>query len=154
MTDFDLSPERSPADLVDALWRVRREQRKDLVSQVRGLARHPSPTVREEVVSLLAVKWQDHETRQLLLELLRADDDFGVRSRAAYALAAISSERTRAEDIRLLRRMILDQDEDRLVRAAAYEGLALVAGRTMSPLDDNVDVGRDLDLEWVRTLGE
>lgn len=152
MTRIDLTPERSAPDLVDALWHARRDGRRDLAAQVRALTHHLSPTVREEALSLIAVKWMDREARHLVVEALQQDDDFGVRSRAAGALAALSDDRTREEDVRILMTVVLNDLDHPMVRASAYEALSALHGREHPTLADDVDIDRDLDLTWVRLL--
>ena len=49
---IDLSPDRDPAELIDALYAARRAERKDLRPQVEQLTQHSSPTVREEAAAL------------------------------------------------------------------------------------------------------
>jgi HEAT repeat protein len=151
---LDLSPSRRPADLVDAIWEARRTNRRDLCAQVVGLLNHESPTVREEALSLLFEKWKEEMLRERLLELLRLDADFGVRARAANALAALSSETTRRADLEMLSRLILNRREDAIVRKSAYEALHRLAYGKVFLLDDDTDLDEDCDLDWVRAICE
>ena len=153
MTAADLSPERSAPHLVDAIFQARREERRDLQDHVVELTRHPSRIVREEALALLSVTWRTLGARDLLLELVRDDEDFGVRSRSAGALGLISTESTRQADTVILKGIVLDHNEHQLVRASAYEGLCRMHGRRPPPLDEDVIVERDVNLGWVEGLG-
>jgi HEAT repeat protein len=99
---IDLSPARPGNQLITAVWQARREMRRDLMPALIQLLRHESATLREEILSLLLVNWREKSVRKIAMNALQTDEDFGVRSRAAYGLAVISTENTREEDIRLL----------------------------------------------------
>jgi HEAT repeat protein len=147
---IDLSPWRAPAELVNAIWAARREERRDLQPAIVQLLDHDDPTVREEAVSLLFVKWADRSLRQRLISLMRSDPDFGVRARAAGALGLTSDDRSRRHDCEVLRQIVLDREDDPVVRKACYEALqAMIHGKAML-LDDDVDLDEDVDLEWVK----
>jgi hypothetical protein len=88
---IDLSPNRAPADLVEAIYAARREDRPDLQPQVERLTQHSSPTVREEAAALLLVRWHCVDFREEARRLLIEDLDAGVRARVALGLAMISS---------------------------------------------------------------
>src|SRR4051794_17983823 len=49
---------RSPSQLIAALGRAGREDRRDLKSAVEALTEHSDPLVREEALSLLLSKWK------------------------------------------------------------------------------------------------
>lgn len=149
---IDLSPGRSPADLIDAIWATRRADRRDLLPSLIELLGHKEPTVREEAVSLVFVKWKEASERKLLENIIRDDSDEGVRARALGALAIMSEPATRSRDIETLRALVLDRQEAEQVRKAAYEALALLIRHRPSPIDDSTDIDEDLDLEWVRSL--
>jgi hypothetical protein len=147
---IDLSPTQDPGDLVDAIWAVRRAERRDLQPEIVRLLDHTDSTVREEAVSLLFVKWADRSLRSRLLDLIRSDPDFGVRARAAGALAVTSDDQSSSGDRAVLCHVILNRTDDPVVRKAAYEALhRIVRGKSMI-LDDDVDIDEDLDLEWVK----
>lgn len=152
MSNVDLSPWRSAGELVDAIWAARRAARRDLQPDVVRLLDHEDPTVREEALSLLFVKWADLSERERLVQLTRSDPDPGVRSRAAGALGITSSQRSRSADIAVLRGVLLDRGEEDLVRRACYEALCHIAQGRPQPLRDSVDLDEDLDLTWVRDL--
>jgi len=149
MTEIDLSPSREPAELIDAIWEVRRSERRDLRADLLKLLTHQNPTVREEVLSVLFVKWKDVSLRARLLDVLRRDPDFGVRSRAVGALGAISSETTRDADRALLAGLIMNRTEDHTVRKASYETLYRLTFSKPCHLNDDVDMDEDLNLDWV-----
>jgi HEAT repeat protein len=149
---IDLSPWRGATELIDAIWAVRRTGRRDLQPDVVRLLEHDDPTVREEAISLLFVKWADHSLRELLISLLISDPDFGVRSRAAGALALTSTERTRKSDSVLLSKIILDRESEPLVRKAAYEALYRIMNDKELFLADDVDLDEDVSLDWVKEI--
>jgi len=149
---IDLSPWRDPADLIDAIWQSRRADRRDLLPDLVRLLEHENANVREEVVSLLFVKWKEQTLRARLLQLLQSDSDFGVRSRAAGALALSSTEDTRTADVDALRTIVLDRQDDPIVRKAAYEALYRVMNDKPLTLDDDIDIDEDVDLGWVGQL--
>jgi HEAT repeat protein len=138
--------------LVNAIWQVRRENRRDLRSDVARLLEHEDPIVREEAISLLFVRWEEKGLRSQLMGLIRFDPDFGVRSRAAGALALLSNQATRREDIRVLSAVVLNREEDQEVRRACYEALYRVTNRRGVALSDETNLDEDIDLTWVREL--
>lgn len=152
MDKADLAPSRRGADLIDAIWAARREERRDLREQIAQLLFHREPLVREEAFSLLMSKWKDGSIRATAIRALNEDPDFGVRSRVAIGLAGITSEETASDDVDLLRRVVLDSGEHSQVRRAAYEALCLIGGRAVPPVNEPFRVDRDADLDWVRNL--
>ncbi len=147
---IDLSPWRAASDLVNAIWEARRAGRTDLRPEIVGLLDHEDPTVREEAISLLFVKWSDTSVRDRLTELLRCDPDFGVRSRAASAIALTSDEGTRQSDCLALRGVVLDKHDDAMVRKASYEALFRIVHGHATTLADDDDLDEDIELDWVR----
>lgn len=151
MTEADLNPAfRDDPELIDNLWRARREGRRDLHAAVAALLGYEDPVVREDAVWLLCITWADGRYRDRLTALLGEDDDFGVRGRAAFALACVSGPETRGEDVAILSGMLRDPSEDRLARRAAHEGLLLLGGRRDFPA--RFDPDRDVDWDWVAGL--
>lgn len=144
----NLSPARPASELIDAVWQARREERRDLLPALVQLLQHESPTLREEVVSLLLVRWRERSLRTLAIDVLENDDDFGVRSRAAYGLSLISSASTRQEDIGLLRILLADPNEDAYVRRACFDGLCQITGRPLPPPTEAVDLDSAATWEW------
>jgi HEAT repeat protein len=150
--NVDLSPWREAAELIDAIWAVRRAGRRDLEPEVVRLLDHDDPTVREEALSLLFVKWADSSLRERLVGLVGSDPDCGVRSRAAGALALTSTQQTRKSDSKLLGTIILDREEEPFVRKAAYEALHHITHGKPLLLADDVDLDEDVSLDWVREV--
>jgi len=148
----NLDRSRAPADLVDALWAVRRTNDTSRRDEVALLATHEDGIVRQEALSLLLTKWRDIDFRPLAMEMVQSDEDVAVRSRAALGIASVSSTETRAADVALLRGILLDSDEDVEVRRSCYEALSLIDGRKPPPLNADFDFGRDVELEWVRRM--
>jgi HEAT repeat protein len=120
--------------------------------EIVNLLDHSDPSVREEALSLLFVKWEARQYHDRLEQMVRHDGDAGVRARAAGALALMSSEATRSGDIAILREIVLDLHQDAIVRKASYEGLLEMTSGTPRMLDDDADLDEDFDLDWVRAL--
>jgi len=150
--NIDLSPWRVPADLIDAIWTARRADRRDLQPEIVGLLRHEDPNVREEAISLLFVKWADTSQRELLVNLVHSDPDFGVRARAAGAFAVVSNESTRQRDCEVLRAIVLDRGDDPTVRKASYEAIHHILRGAPLSLDDDIDLDEDVDLDWLKQI--
>lgn len=134
---IDLSPLRGPADLVDAIYQARREDRRDLQGHIELLLDHGEPIVREEALSLLLVKWGIGALRGKASAALRHDEDFGVRARAAIGLASVTTRHTRREDAALLESVFNEDGVRPELKQACFEALSLMAGRpTYVELDD------------------
>lgn len=140
------------ASLITAIWAARRSDKMERLPEILPLLHHADATVREEAASLIFLKWADHSNRALLTKMIAADPDDGVRARAAAILAMTTTSATRDDDIAALRAIVLDRDEDPLLRKVSYEGLTTIVRGKAEPLADDVDVDEDLDLEWVRRL--
>lgn len=151
-TDLSIAG-RSGAQLVDAIWKAFRDNRRDLHAVISLLIDHEDPVVREEALSVLLVKWTDIRYRRRAAMALIDDPDFGVRARAALGLASVCSEATRGEDIRLLLRTLCDSEEDPETRRSSYEALFLIAGRHDFPTRARpFEAERDVDWSWVDEL--
>ena len=147
------SASQDPAALINAIWSVRRSGDQHHIPEILSLLDHTDPVVREEALSLLFVKWEARQYHDRLARMVRKDSDAGVRARAAGALALMSNETTRGEDIAILRDAVLDVHEDEIVRKASYEGLLEMIGRP-GLLNDEVDLDEDVELDWVRALSQ
>jgi HEAT repeat protein len=147
----EFSSWQDPPALINAIWAVRRSGDRNHMPEILSLLDHSDPVVREEALSLLFVKWEARQYHDRLVRMIRSDSDTGVRARAAGALALMSNETTRGEDIAILRDAVLDVHDDDNVRKASYEGLLEMIGRP-GMLDDEVDLDEDVDLDWVRAL--
>lgn len=133
----DLSPSRDAADLVDAIYEARRNDRRDLQGHVELLLDHVEPIVREEAWSLLLVKWGIGALRDRARRALHHDQDFGVRARVAIGLASVATGQTRREDAVLLERVFNEVAIKAELKQACFEALSLMAGRpTYVELDD------------------
>jgi hypothetical protein len=151
----DFTERHSPEELIDALFKARRENRRDLQHHFEPLLDHEEPIVRAEALSLLAGKWKIAELREKLVDIMFHDPDRGVRTAALLGLAAVSTAATRAEDASLLARCYADRNSDGMEKRASFEALSLMAGRpTYIELDETsqreVD---DLVREVSRTTG-
>jgi hypothetical protein len=134
---IDLSPDRESPDLIDALYEVRSENRRDLSDAVVALLEHDDPIIREEAVSLLLTKWEIHELRDRAKQILLSDEDAGVRARTAVGLASITTPRRRADDAALLAKVYAEPSASRALQLACMEALYLMVGRpTLAEQDD------------------
>ncbi len=149
---IDLSPWRAPDELISAIWEARRNDRRDLLDQVVQLLSHSSPTVREEAASLVFLKWGDRAHRQQLLTMATSDRDSGVRARAAGIMSLSAAAQNIGHELRILRDIVLNRQEEDVVRKGAYEGLVRLVRGDFIVLDDELDIDEDLDLDWVQEI--
>lgn len=134
---IDLSAHREPADLIDAIYEVRRSNRRDLRDQIERLLEHDEPMVREEALSLLLTKWGISTLRSKGRQLLQSDKDFGVRAHAAIGLASVADASTRRDDAALLAAVFNEAGVQPELKCACFEALSLLVGRpTLVELDD------------------
>lgn len=149
-TDFALN--RTPSALIRALGRVKRDDRTTLMTAVLPLLHHAEPDVRAEAFNVAFVRWHLKEHRQVAQTALKEDNDERVRSAAAYAVAATTSDATRHTDIQMLLQ-VLDANDSNEVKRAGYEGLLLLMGRPDFP--DSIsefEPTKHIDWEWVAEL--
>jgi hypothetical protein len=149
---IDLSPWRTPDELINAIWEARRNDRRDLLVRVAQLLSHSSPTVREEAASLVFLKWEDRTNRQQLITMATSDRDPGVRARAAGILSLTAAAQNIGNELRVLRDIVLNHQEEDIVRKSAYEGLVRLVKGDFIVLDDDLDIDEDLDLDWVQGI--
>ena len=135
---IDLSPQRAPADLIDALYQARRDNRRDLSGVAAALLDHDDAIVREEAISLLLTKWEVHELRHRVQRMLLDDEDAGVRARAALGLASIATPQTRQEDAALLADVFREPASTFELQCACVEALSLMVGRPFVAERDDV----------------
>jgi HEAT repeat protein len=154
LSEEDFNPkERSPAQLIDALGRARRESRRDLAAQVALLADHDDPLVREEALSTLLSSFGVRAARWRALAALHDDPDFGVRSQAAISLSRVSADETKREDSEVLAAVVRNELEDPAVRRAAYDGLLLVHDRVDTRVDSRRgDFIDSVDWAWLAEI--
>jgi vesicle coat complex subunit len=154
----DLRPEAlsrrlPPPDLIRALGRLRPEDVTQYSSLVLPLLTHPEPDVRAAALSTVFVLWRLGEHRQTALELLRNDRHYEVRTGAAYAIAATSTDTTRRDDLLLLLRTVDNGHESPEVRRAAYEAIMLICQRPDFPdVLAEFDPAADVDWSWIDEL--
>lgn len=154
----ELSRRQPPPKLIAALGSLRREDAASLAPFVMPLLTHPEPDVRSEAVNVVFVVWRLSEHRDLARRLFTTDRHEVVRTRAAYALAATSTDETLRDDVQILVNVLLDDRQSLELRRAAYEGLLLLFRRPGFP--DSLaqfDPKSDVDWEWIgeiRTLYE
>lgn len=157
----DLAPRHDADTLLQRLYQVGREPVPVLRRPLLRLTEHEDPDLREEALRILGTRWKDPGARPRILAVIRDDPAPEVRSAALIALAACASEGTRITDTRLLVGRLADEGEDTGVRGAAYDALIILyrkkakdgswpfptARRAFDPL-------RDVDWDWVRSLGD
>jgi hypothetical protein len=150
-----LEPWRDPLDLIDALVEIPKEELHSLRASIYTLIRHHDRDVRVHACRRLFVHLEAKEHHADAVDLLRYDSEPKVRRVAAFAVAATSSAGSRSEDVGLLTRVLLNASEALMVRGAAYEALLLLhSRRDFPPIDRDIDLARDVDWEWVKTLGD
>ncbi len=150
--DNDSFENMQPSDIVNAIWKARRENEFTRVHAFLRLLCHDDPTVREEVISLVFVKWKAAEWRSELVKAISGDPDIGVRARAAAALAVISQDSTRNDDVNILKSLALNESNDELLRKMAYEALVLIATGTSLTMRETESMSAHANLQWVRSL--
>lgn len=128
---MSLSSDADVPDLIDQLYQARRSGRVELAPSLIPLLRHTEALVREEAVSLLLTKWRLVSLHSDAQHFLRADDDEGVRSRAALGFAATSTAQTRVQDAQTLAEAFNAEETTSTVRAACVEALHLLLGRAI-----------------------
>jgi len=107
------------------------------------------PLVRDACIDVLAIEWELEEVGPKLMEIMEGDEQDFVRMRAAQGLGIIRFH----EAIPLLKRIILDSDEDDALQAMAYEALLLILGKEdYDALERGVDEPTVIDWELVRSL--
>jgi hypothetical protein len=149
----ELDPRRNPIELIRAIGLVSDEQKGELRDQLFRLCHHRDPDVREEALRLLTVKWRDVGAHSEALDALREDPSDGVRANAAYGVAATVTDATRREGVNRLLHVLLDEQEDLEVRAAAYDGLLLIYGRPNFPsMKRDFDPAADVQWDWIREI--
>ena len=148
---FDMS--RPAPDLIRSLCDAKSEEVSEFASAIVGLLGHTAPEVRAEALSALFVTGRIIEHRSILVAALSRDGDEGVRAKAAYGIAATSSEDTFRYDVQLLVRALRNGYESSEVRRAVYEALLLLFHRPDFPdaLDEfNADV--QVDWDWIAEI--
>lgn len=146
---------RPPPVLIEEMGRLRPEDVSSHSMHVLPLLNHPEPDVRSAAISTVFVLWRMNEHRKVAVELMQRDRHEEVRSAAVYAVAAISSEITRREDVRLLLDIVDNEAESAELRRSAYEGLMLLLQRRDFPdALQAFDPVHDVDWQWVEELRE
>ena len=57
-------------------------------------------------------------------------------------------------ELRILRDIVLNRQEEDVVRKSAYEGLVRLVKSDFIVLDDELDIDEDLDLNWVQEIDD
>jgi HEAT repeat protein len=127
MSDF--APARSPAELVDALYRARRAGDRSGIAQIERLLDHEDPMVREEAISLLLIKWKSRELLPRAIRILDTDKDDGVRAQAAIGLGALGASGAAPSVYLHLAEQARNRAVPDRVRQACAEALSTIAGR-------------------------
>jgi len=144
---------RPPPVLIEAMGRLRRVDASSHAMHVLPLLNHPEPDVRSAAISTVFVLWRMTEQRHVAVQLLQRDRHDEVRSASAFAIAAISSDATRRDDVRLLLAIVDNEAESIELRRSAYEGLLLLFQRPDFPNALGAfDPVHDVDWQWVKEL--
>jgi hypothetical protein len=101
----------------------------------------------------LFIGWKDHLRRERAAEALARDESAEVRSVAAYALAATSTDITKKKDVKILLETLQDEFEDAAVRGAAYDALLILHRKPDFPTKRRCfNPEADVDWNWVQSL--
>jgi len=125
----DFTPDRSPAELIDALYRARRSGDQAARAHIQKLLDHEEPMVREEVLSLLLTKWKAGDLVPRAIAMLQTDDDEGVRAQAAIGLGALSASGIAPTVYLRLAELARNPHVPDRVRQACAEALTTIAGK-------------------------
>lgn len=152
-TAHQLSMWTDADDLVDALGRVREDQRDDLQVVVETLVEHADPDVREEALRVLCVLWKAPELHERALEALLHDPEPEVRAAASYAVAATSLPESRKGDVKAFLEVLYNERQPAFVRGTAYDGLLILYQRPKFPtMQREFRPKDDVDWDWVRAV--
>jgi HEAT repeat protein len=143
-------PARLAPVLIRSLCALKHDEVPDVATAITELLGHAAPEVRAEALSALLVTGRLAAHRHCAVRSLSRDADEGVRARAAYGIAATTSEASRREDLALLVRVLRNAHESPEVQRAAYEGLLLMFHRPEFPDSlEEFDATRDVDWDWI-----
>jgi HEAT repeat protein len=148
-----LASDRAPEELIRELCSLTREAVVRLADAVYALATHPVPQVRAEALGALLVTGQVASLRGTAVRAISRDGDEYVRAKAAFGIAATSTDETRREDLVLLLRVLRNEHETNEVRRSAYEALLMLFGSPEFPDSiDDFDPATDVDWGWIREI--
>jgi len=146
-------PARPAPVLIRSLCALKHDEVPHAAAAITGLLGHAAPEVRAEALSALLVTGRIATHRHYAVRSLSRDADEGVRAKAAYGIAATTSEASRREDLALLVRVLRNAHESTEVQRAAYEGLLLMFHRPEFPDSlEEFDARRDVDWNWIGEL--
>lgn len=135
-------------EVYGALIAIGQRDLRQCEPSVAGFLDSTSPELRSAAIRVLAFYWGLPAYRALAHELARAEPDPDARSVAIMAWASYARETGAMDVLRELAGILLQTDDDRVVRVAAYQGLMSVAGVTADlrsrplmegPLEDALD---------------
>jgi len=155
ITEADLYSWNDPDELLQALGQLGKDQKNELREAVAALLEHDDADIREEAMRTLFVSWKDQQWRDRALAAVTSDEVPEVRSTAAYAVAATSTNVTRQDDTRLLLGVLEDEHAELPVRAAAYDALLILNRKSDFPTKKRkFNPQEDIDWHWVRSLNQ
>ena len=155
ITEADLYSWNDPDELLQALGKIGKDQKSELRDAVEALLEHEDADIREEAMRTLLVIWKDQEWRERAVVAITSDDVPEVRSTAAYAVAATSTDVTRQSDIRLLLGVLKDEHAGPPVRAAVYDALLILNRKPdFATTRREFNPREDVDWDWVESLGQ
>jgi predicted Zn-dependent protease len=150
---YRLDPWENPLEILDSLVRLPRDRLSDVRDELHTLTKHDDADVRVHAIRRLFVHLKDMQFRADALSYFRADPHPEARRAAAFGIAATSTPETRRPDVEVLLQGLRDNDEQDWVRAAAYEALLLIHGRTDFPAANrDICLETDLDWEWINSM--
>ncbi len=155
ITEADLHSWNDPDELLQALGQLGKDQKSELREAVAALLEHDDADIREEAMRTLLVSWKDQQWRDRAVAAIHSDDVPEVRSTAAYAVAATSTDATRRGDTQLLLGVLEDEHAELPVRAAAYDALLILNRKPDFPTRTrDFNPREDVDWHWVRSLDQ
>jgi HEAT repeat protein len=150
-----LSPERDALDLLESVIALGPHDLAQARSALRRLTEHGDADVRLQAHRRLLVHLKSMEDHVIAVRSVVSDSDSEVRRAAAFGVAATSGSASAHLDRHLLASVVSDATEEDAVRGAAYEALVILDGRgERQPLTRDVDLARDVDWDWVRSLAD
>lgn len=150
-----LSPERDALDLLESLIALGPDDLAQARAALRRLTEHADADVRLQAHRRLLVHLKSREDHLIAVRSVVNDADPEVRRAAAFGVAATSGSASAHLDRKLLASVVSDAREEDAVRGAAYEALVILDGRgNLQPLTRDVDLARDVDWHWVRSLAD
>jgi HEAT repeat protein len=150
---YQLDPWDDPLDLLNSLVSIMRNELGGVRDKLHTLVKHSDPDVRLHAIRRLFVHLKDTSHHEDVVTAFQSDSHAEARRAAAFGIAATSTETSRPADVKVLTQQLLNENEEKWVRGAAYEALLIMHGRTdFPPPSRDIDLIKDVDWNWVRDL--